>query len=81
MFHDNSTTNIRKSHHKSQQFPPITGFTHNYTPNDFIAADDDAMQLVNDGFVRLFSMIRNNPQCEMRNNTCKIFGEIPKPSK
>ena len=45
MYHDNRTTPAIK---KFRQ--PLTGFTHTYTPNDFIFTDEEVMEQLGKSF-------------------------------
>ena len=49
-------------------------------PDFRLVPDDEAMQYLEDGYIRLFERTRNNPNCHRRNNLCKIFENFTKPS-
>ena len=74
MYHDNTT--------EPPDYIPIdppSGFTHTYTPNDFKISNDEIMEYYENGYIRIFELLRNNPLCEALNNTCKIMENITKP--
>ena len=79
MYHDNST--VKTQTRTGRNLVPVTGFTHVYTPNDFIIDNDEAIELLHEGNLRLFAPIRNNPICQDEKSTCKAFEQIRKPGK
>lgn len=76
MYFDNTTTYNVEPDWK----PPVTGFTHSYTPNDHYLTPAEGMDMVlHHHYIRLFQLMRNNPRCQVRNNTCRVFERIQKP--
>ena len=45
MYHDNTTINLEEESKKQKFLPPVTGFTHVYTPNDYRVNNDEALEL------------------------------------